>query len=143
MSFVNDVSSSTPAEKLSQLTSNIQSILQELNEPKSPHGSSSSTIQPKPLFDGSPEQLVPFLNCLDIRHQDEGWYTIIFLNIGKNKLDLTRHFAKLDGSVMLNEAKLHWISPTVNTDKHTIDHPTYNARVLGRLLLHSIDNDLP
>jgi hypothetical protein len=42
---------------------------------------------------------------------------------------------------MLNEAKLRWLSPTVSNDKHTVDHPTYNARVLGRLLLRSITDD--
>jgi hypothetical protein len=45
MSFANDVSPSTPAEKLSQLTSNIHTLLQELNEPGSPHSSSSNTVQ--------------------------------------------------------------------------------------------------
>jgi hypothetical protein len=35
----------------------------------------------KPLCDGSPEKLVPFLNHLDIKQQDEGWYPITFLKI--------------------------------------------------------------
>lgn len=95
----------------------------------------------KPLYDGSPDQLVPFLNRLDIRRQDEGWYPITFLTIQDNNYDLIRHFAKLDESVMLTEARLRWKSPTVNTDKHTVAHPTYNARVLARLLLKSVTDD--
>jgi hypothetical protein len=95
----------------------------------------------KPLYDGSPEQLVPFLNRLVIRRQDEGWYPITFLTIQHQTYDLIRHFAKLDESIMLTEAKLRWHSPTVMTDKHSIDHPTYNARVLARLLLRSVTDD--
>lgn len=42
---------------------------------------------------------------------------------------------------MLTEAKLHWLSPTIATDKHFIDHPNYNAHVLARLLLCSVTED--
>ncbi len=45
MSYANEFSPSTPAEKLSQLTSNIHTLLQELNKPGSPHGSCSNTLQ--------------------------------------------------------------------------------------------------
>jgi hypothetical protein len=195
MSTYNGVTPTTPAEKLSQLTSNIHQLLQDLNESNSSQeslnqsihrerlsdimhyfqqqqtaiqdvlGSSSTTFTSnsprcqlpittptpeyytnakyedlackpiKPLYDGSPKQLVPFLYRLDIRRQDEGWYPITFLLINNTTLDLTRHFAKLDESIMLQEARHRWLSPTVNQDKHTVDHPTYNAHVIGRLLL--------
>jgi hypothetical protein len=95
----------------------------------------------KPLYDGSSEHLVPFLNRLDIRRQDEGWYPITFLEIQNRTYDLVRHFATIDESVMLQEAKLCWTSSTVSTDKYTIDHPTFNARVLARLLLGSVTDD--
>jgi hypothetical protein len=95
----------------------------------------------KPAYDGSSEQLIPFLNRLDIRRQDEGWYPITFLTIQYNKYDLIRHFTKIDESVMLQEAKIRWTSTTLAVDKHTIDHPTYNARVLARLLLGSVTDD--
>jgi hypothetical protein len=42
---------------------------------------------------------------------------------------------------MINEARQRWLSPTVNLDKHTVDHPTYNTRVLGHLLLRSLTDD--
>lgn len=89
----------------------------------------------KPLYDGSPEQLVPFLNQLDIWHQDKGWYPITFLKILEYNYDLIRHFTKLNESIMLTEAKLRWKSPTVDQDKHTVEHPTYKAQVLARILL--------
>jgi hypothetical protein len=95
----------------------------------------------KPIYDGSAEQLVPFLNCLDIRRQDESWYPITFLHLGTHHLDLTRHFTQIDESVMLNEAKLRWSSTDLSKEKFSLDHPTYNARVLARLLLNSITNN--
>jgi hypothetical protein len=52
-----------------------------------------------------------------------------------------QHFAKINEMVMLQEAKLRWTSPHMSTDKHTIDHPTFNARILSRLLLGSITDD--
>jgi hypothetical protein len=95
----------------------------------------------KPPYDGSLEQLIPFLNCLDIRRQDEVWYPITFLTIHGIKYDLICQFAKIDESIMLQEAKLRWLSPHVSAHKHTIDHPTFNARVLARLLLGSVTDD--
>lgn len=95
----------------------------------------------KPLYDGILEHLVTFLNWLDLRRQDEGWYPIIFLTINGNVYDVNHHFAKLDESVMMHEATLCWTSSTVIKDKHTVDHPTYNARVLACLLLCSITDD--
>jgi hypothetical protein len=89
----------------------------------------------KLLYDGSSEQLIPFLNRLDIQRQDKGWYPITFLSIHGTRYDLIRHFATIDESVLLQEAKVRWTSSHVSTDKHTIVHPTFNARVLARLLM--------
>ncbi len=63
----------------------------------------------KPLNDGSPDHLVPFLNHLDVCCQDEGRYPITFLTIQRNKYNLI-----------------------------TVDHRMPNSRVFGQLLLHSI-----
>lgn len=95
----------------------------------------------KPNYDGSSEQLIPFLNRLDIRRQGEGWYPITFLTIHQNTYDLLRDFTQIDETVMLAEASLRWSSPTLRTDKHTIDHPTFNARVFARLLLASVTDE--
>jgi hypothetical protein len=78
---------------------------------------------------------------LDIRRQDKGWYPVTFLTIRGTKYDLIRNFTLIDESVMLHEAQLRWTSPDVSANKHTIDHPTFNARVLARLLLGSITDD--
>jgi hypothetical protein len=42
----------------------------------------------KPAYDGNADQLVPFLNRLDIRRQDESWYPITFVHIKQQALDL-------------------------------------------------------
>lgn len=44
----------------------------------------------KPPHDGSSEHLIPFLNCIDIRQQDESWYPPSIVTIGTNPFDLTR-----------------------------------------------------
>jgi hypothetical protein len=92
----------------------------------------------KPPYDGSSEQLIPFLNRLDIRRQDEAWYPITFLTIQNTTYDLIRHFMKIDESVMLQEAKVRWTSPTISVDKHTIDHPisSPSLRLHYRRVLH-------
>jgi len=48
----------------------------------------------KPLYDGTLDNLVPFLNRLDIRHHDEGWGTITYLKVNNRELDLIRNFPK-------------------------------------------------
>jgi hypothetical protein len=42
---------------------------------------------------------------------------------------------------MLQEARHCWTSPTLSTDKHTVDHPMFNAKVLACLLLGSITDE--
>ncbi len=95
----------------------------------------------KPTYDGSPDQLVPFLNRLDIRRHDEGWYPITFVTIRNKKLDLLRDFTQISATDIRQQAKNRWDSLTMEIDKHTVDHPTYNARILAKLLFGSIGDD--
>jgi hypothetical protein len=95
----------------------------------------------KPPYDGSSDQLIPFLNRLDIRRQDESWYPSTFISIGSDSFDLTRQFAKVSESDITAAAESRWTSPTIATDKITLDHPAYNARVFGRLLMASITDE--
>jgi hypothetical protein len=88
----------------------------------------------KPPYDGTPDQLIPFLNRLDIRRQDESWYPSTIFILDDKTFDLTRHFAKVSEEDITNAAKQRWSSPSVAIDKITLDNPTYNARVLGRLM---------
>jgi hypothetical protein len=53
-------------------------------------------------------------------------------------LDLTRHFTQVSETDITNAATERWTSTTVAIDKITLDHPTFNARILGRLIMSSI-----
>jgi hypothetical protein len=78
----------------------------------------------RPTYDGSSDGLIPFLNRLDIRRQDESWFPVTFLIINAKTYDLLRHFTEIGKSVILAEAKLRWSSPTLQQDKFAINHPT-------------------
>jgi hypothetical protein len=95
----------------------------------------------RPAYDGSPDGLIPFLNRLDIRRQDESWYPITFITIQNTRYDLIRQFTEIGESVILAETNLHWTSPTIQNDKFDINHPTYQARVLAKLLLASLTKE--
>jgi hypothetical protein len=45
----------------------------------------------KPMYDGSPDHLVPFLNRLDIRRQDEAWKAVTYITENNQTFDLIRH----------------------------------------------------
>lgn len=53
-------------------------------------------------------------------------------------LNLTRHFIQVLEMMVMADAKAHWLAETVNTGHHTIGHPTYNAQLLGKVLLNSV-----
>jgi hypothetical protein len=95
----------------------------------------------RPTYEGASDGLIPFLNRLDIRRQDESWYPVTFVTINTKTYDLLRHFTEIGESVILAEAKLRWSSPTLQQDKFAINHPTYQARVLAKLLLASLADE--
>jgi hypothetical protein len=57
------------------------------------------------------------------------------------KYDFIHHFSQIPESDVLCEAKFRWEASTVTKDKHTMSHPTFNARILGKLLLNSLMDD--
>jgi hypothetical protein len=72
----------------------------------------------KPLYDCTEDNLVPFLNRLDIYYHDEGWGPITYINVNNMKHDLIEHFSKIDETVILWEANFWWSAATVEKDKH-------------------------
>jgi hypothetical protein len=94
-----------------------------------------------PLYDGTEADLMPFLLCLDIRRQDEGWAPATYITIGSKRYDLTLEFLQVTEEDVLANAKLRWNVPTVLEDKHIIGHDTCNARLLANCLLVSISTD--
>jgi hypothetical protein len=83
----------------------------------------------KPIYNGTKVDLMPFLLCLDICHQDQGWASATYLTIDDKKYDLTSEFASITEATVIAAVHSHrWQSPTMQTDQHTIGHDTFHAR---------------
>lgn len=95
----------------------------------------------KLTYDGTPDLLVPFLNRLELRCQDESWSAITYVKQGGTTYDVIRHFAKIDVDTITGVAQNHWTATTVMTDKLTFGHETYSARCLACLLLSSLTDE--
>jgi len=95
----------------------------------------------KPLYDSSEDNLVPFLTKLELCRQHEGWASATFVTVAGKKYDLTTHFSLLTEADMQAATTDHWSSPDAEKDKHTVGHPTYNARLLSIVLMSSITDD--
>jgi len=96
----------------------------------------------KPTYDGTEVELMPFLLCLDIRRQDEGWAPATYVKIDDKTFDLTTDFAHVMESQIVQIVSLRWTAATVDLDNHTIGHETYQAWLLAKCLLASISLDL-
>jgi hypothetical protein len=96
----------------------------------------------KPLYNGSEDSLVPFLTKLDLRRQNEGWASATFITVNHHTYDLTCNFTNVNETEVTNAAISRWTSPSIDTDKHTVGHETYNSRLLAIVLLGSISEDL-
>jgi len=85
---------------------------------------------------------MPFLLRLDIRRQDEGWSPATHVKLDTKTFDLTTDFAHVTELHVTTIAAKRWDASTVDIDKHTLGHETYNARLLAKCLLASISPDL-
>jgi hypothetical protein len=94
----------------------------------------------KPPYNGSEDQLIPFLTKFDIRHQDEGWSPATY-TIEEKRINLTCNFALVTEITITNIAEKCWNSPDVNQAKHTFSHETYNAHLLAVVLMNSITDE--
>jgi hypothetical protein len=96
----------------------------------------------KPTYDGGEDHLIPFLSRLDIRRQNEGWATATYIHVNGIKYDLTCNFASVQEADITALAERRWTAPSVDIDKHSVDHDTYNSRLLSIVLMNSITDDL-
>jgi hypothetical protein len=98
----------------------------------------------KPLYDGSEDQLIPFLTLLDIQQKDEGWSPATFCSVtvsDKTNVDLIHHFAHVPEVAVHTLATTRWSSATLDNDMHIISHGTFNARLLAKLLHASVTDE--
>jgi hypothetical protein len=92
----------------------------------------------KPHYDGSPQELMPTLNAIHIRRQNEAWYPATFILQDGKELDLIRHFSRVHVTTVLDQAKLLWDVPESMTQRHTHGTKTYNSRLFALFLTNSI-----
>jgi hypothetical protein len=74
----------------------------------------------KPMYTGTEDNVMPFLLCFDIRHQDEGWATATHINVNDKSYDLTVDFTYKTEEDITDIAHTRWTSTAVQVDKHTI-----------------------
>jgi len=61
----------------------------------------------KPRYSGNPNDLIPTLNVIHIRHQNEAWYSATFLLQGNASIDLVQNFSQVEKSAVEARCK-HW-----------------------------------
>jgi hypothetical protein len=92
-------------------------------------------------YDGSPERLIPTLNAIHIRRQNEVWFTATFMIQDGSKLDMVRNFSQLRQETVLNQAKHLWNIPNASTERHVRGSELYNSRLLAVFLMNSLTTD--
>lgn len=98
--------------------------------------------QAEPKYNGSAKDLIPTLNLIHIRWQNEAWYSATVLPLADRKtIDLVQWFSQVTKADVETRVKTIWDSPTIETDRHTRGTPAYNARLFGVFLINSITND--
>jgi hypothetical protein len=57
------------------------------------------------MYDGSPDQFIPFLNRLDLRSQDERWINITYVSQNGIAHDILTQFTVISHETVLTDAK--------------------------------------
>jgi hypothetical protein len=82
--------------------------------------------------------LIPTLNAIHIRRQNEAWYSATFILQDGKELDLIRNFSQINIITALDQAKLIWDVPESMNQRHTCGTKTYNSRLFALFLTNSI-----
>jgi hypothetical protein len=92
----------------------------------------------KPAYDGSPEKLIPTMNLINIRRNNEVWFPATFIIQDQKKLDLVMNFSQIKEATVLAQAKRLWSVPDAPLQSHTRGTVTYFNRLLGVFLMNSL-----
>jgi hypothetical protein len=92
-------------------------------------------------YNGSPDELIPTLNMIHIRRQNEVWYAATFLRQDNSNIDLVRQFSQIKQETVQSKAKELWDNPTSMSTRHTRGTETYNSRLLALFLTNSLTAD--
>jgi hypothetical protein len=95
----------------------------------------------KPPYDGSPSDLIPTLNLIHIRRQNETWYPATFITTQDGtQHDLVLQFSKIGNDVTLTRARSIWNDPNITVLRHTQGTDAYHACLFGIILTNSMSN---
>jgi hypothetical protein len=100
---------------------------------------SCAGLQPK--YNGSPDELIPTLNAIHIRRQNEVWYSATFLVQQGASVDLIRNFSQITQDTVQAKAKELWDDPNSIITRHTRGTETYNSRLLALFLMNSLTSE--
>lgn len=92
----------------------------------------------RPPYDGSPENLIPTMNLINIRRRNEVWYPATFITQENQSIDLVMTFSQVKESTVLAHAQRLWLAPNATLQSHTRGTETYNNRLLGVFLMNSL-----
>lgn len=95
----------------------------------------------KPPYNGSSQDLIPTLNMIHFRRQNEVWCSATFITQDGKNLDLIRNFSQAKHDVILTQAKVLWDSEDSVTQRHVRGTKTYNARIFAVFLMNSVTPD--
>jgi hypothetical protein len=69
-------------------------------------------------YDGSPDQLIPTINLVHIRRQNEVWSSATYIMQDGKKIDMIQQFSQVLPQTVQDQAKLLWDDPDVDTNRH-------------------------
>jgi hypothetical protein len=92
----------------------------------------------KPLYDGSPERLLPTLQLIHIRRQNEAWSPATYMLQQGKKVDLVLQFSAINKATVKAQAARLWDAPDSVTKRHLRGSATSNAHLFGTFLLNSL-----
>lgn len=96
----------------------------------------------KPTYNGTEDDLMPFLLHLDIWCQDESWAPATYITLDSKKYDLTIDLAHIPEEMFTAIASKRWTLDTADVDKHIMGTQLYHSWLLAKYLLEFISSEL-
>eukprot|EP00590_Aulacoseira_subarctica_P005156 CAMPEP_0172437828 /NCGR_PEP_ID=MMETSP1064-20121228/72466_1 /TAXON_ID=202472 /ORGANISM="Aulacoseira subarctica , Strain CCAP 1002/5" /LENGTH=256 /DNA_ID=CAMNT_0013186333 /DNA_START=673 /DNA_END=1443 /DNA_ORIENTATION=- len=95
----------------------------------------------KPRYDGSPKELLPTLDLIDVRRKNEAWYPATLIDQDGETVDLVTQFSKAKNDIIVAQAKSRWDTTDAMKNSHLRGSETYFAGLLARFLQNSLSQE--
>jgi hypothetical protein len=86
-------------------------------------------------YDGTLDPLIPTLNLIHLRRQNEVWYEATFMSANGVTVDLVHQFSKASLTTVKDQAKRLWSLLNASVQRHTRGTRLYNSQLFGLFLL--------